>query len=85
MTILVVFVYIRISKKKQKPSILVSYSIKAIGVFGMLVNSIGTIPCFTMMFLTLMCQQDNPAHTSIHKCYTGIYFLHLVVGMLFTF
>jgi len=77
------FIYItcKINRSRKKTSTILTYSIKIFSFFALLMNTILTIPFFSIFLSALICFDDDKIHGNT-SCYSGIYFLHFVFGLV---
>ena len=68
-------------RNKKKQSAIISYFIKISSIYALLLVTIATIPFYEIFFVTLCCRDGDHVHGSI-VCYSGIYWVHLAIGIL---
>ncbi|EAR98621.2 PAS domain S-box protein (macronuclear) [Tetrahymena thermophila SB210] len=82
--ILMIIATNKIVTNQKKNSTFLSYGIKILATYGLLVTTIIPLPFFNSFLATLICSVDSP-YTQNMNCYSGLYFLHLtiaIIGML---
>ena len=80
MLILMIISTYKIVRNQRKSSTFLTYSIKLFSTFGLLLNTIIIIPFFNIIIATLYCKSDSQITINL-DCYSGIYFVHLVIGI----
>lgn len=71
----------RATKLKKKGSTFLTYTLKVLGLYMVVNNTILGIPFLNVFYSALYCQDDDKIHDSI-TCYSGIYWLHLAIGVI---
>ena len=66
---------------KKKTSTFVTYSVKFLSLYAVLLQTILTIPFAEVFFAAFYCQNDDNIHGGT-TCYSGIYFLYLAIGII---
>jgi len=80
MLILTVITAYKTIKSQRKSSTFLTYGIKLLSTYGLLLNTITTIPFFNIFISTLYCKDGDLIHQNI-LCYDGMYFLHMVIAI----
>lgn len=81
MLLLAVVTAIYLAKSKRKTSTVLTYSLKVLSVYGLLINHVLALPAFQLFINAMICNDDDNLHGGI-QCYQGIYFFHLVMGII---
>lgn len=87
MLILAVITGLYLAQSKRKTSTVLTYSLKTLSVYGLLVNQVLALPSFHIFIVGMICNKDDGMHGDL-KCYEGLYFFHLavaIVGFLISF
>lgn len=71
----------KLTRSKKKTSTIVTYSLKALSGYSLLMTTFFALPIFNVYFGTIICYDDDFIHGNL-ECYSGIYFLHLVIGII---
>jgi hypothetical protein len=79
--LLVAGVIYKISTSKKTTSTFLTYSIKILSLFALLLTSIATLPFYNIFISFIYCNSNNPASAAF-TCYSGIYFLHLIIAVV---
>ena len=72
---------IKLQYSSKKSSTILTYSLRIISVYALLINTILTIPFFNSFFAVIYCSRNSPIHKNL-DCYNGLYFLHLSMAIL---
>ena len=70
-----------LSKSKKKSSTMVTYSLKILSSYMLLMSTVFALPVFNIYLSSLICFDEDFIHGDV-KCYEGIYFLHLVIAII---
>jgi PAS domain S-box-containing protein len=81
MLLLAVVTAIYLAKSKRKTSTVLTYSLKVLSVYGLLINHVLALPAFQLFINAMICNDADDLHGGI-QCYQGIYFFHLVMGII---
>jgi len=81
MLLLAIVTAIYLAKSKRKTSTVLTYSLKVLSVYGLLINHVLALPAFQLFINAMICNDDDNLHGGI-QCYEGIYFFHLVMGII---
>ncbi|KAL4450352.1 hypothetical protein ABPG74_009058 [Tetrahymena malaccensis] len=79
--ILMIIATNKIVTNQKKNSTFLSYGVKFLATYGLLVTTIIPLPFFNSYLATLMCSVDSP-YTANLTCYSGLYFLHLTIAVI---
>ncbi|KAL4478284.1 hypothetical protein ABPG72_016596 [Tetrahymena utriculariae] len=79
--ILMVIATNKIVTNQKKNSTFLSYGVKFLATYGLLVTTIIPLPFFNSYLATLICSVDSP-YTQNQSCYSGLYFFHLTIAVL---
>jgi len=71
----------QLARSKKKSSTITTYSLKVLSSYMLLLSTVFALPIFNVYLASLMCFDEDSIHTGL-TCYQGIYFLHLVVGII---
>lgn len=71
----------KISLSSRKSSTFLTYGIKLLSSYGLLLNTIITIPFFNIFIAAIYCQDESQISKNL-GCYSGIYFLHLAIALV---
>jgi branched-subunit amino acid permease len=58
-----------------------TYGIKILSTFGLLLNTAISLPFFNILIVAIYCNEKSPISENL-TCYSGIYFVYLVLGVL---
>jgi len=81
MLLLAIVTAIYLAKSKRKTSTVLTYSLKVLSVYGLLINHVLALPAFQLFINAMICNDEDSMHGGL-KCYEGIYFFHLVMGII---
>eukprot|EP01016_Furgasonia_blochmanni_P007672 TRINITY_DN13074_c0_g1_i1.p1 TRINITY_DN13074_c0_g1~~TRINITY_DN13074_c0_g1_i1.p1 ORF type:complete len:387 (-),score=108.36 TRINITY_DN13074_c0_g1_i1:34-1131(-) len=68
-----------INKSKKKSSTVLTYSIKLLSLYTLLICTVATIPLFDIFLTTIYCKTNFVVDVS--QCYSGIYYLHFIIAI----
>jgi len=78
-----IFIFRSISSPEKKASTILTYALKAVSFFAILITTVLTIPFINIFIATFYCSQDDPIHGDM-DCYSGLYLLHFVMAIIGT-
>lgn len=81
MLILFILAGYKIINNQKKNSTFLTYSVKILSTFAILLNTILTIPFFNIIIVSIYCKSGSPINKNV-TCYSGIQFLHLTIGII---
>ena len=81
MLILVIIITYNLAQSKKKTSTSLTYILKIFSLYGLLLNTVLTIPFFNIFIATIYCDNNSPFSQGL-GCYTGIYFLHIAIALV---
>jgi len=81
MLLLGIVTTIYLARSKRKTSTVLTYSLKVLSVYGLLINHVLALPAFQLFITAIICNQEDNLHGDL-ECYQGIYFLHLTLGII---
>ena len=81
MFLIAVYIIYFIVRNKKKASTFLTYALKILSLYGLLLNTILTIPFFQIFIATLYCNTNDDIHANM-VCYSELYFLHLTIAIL---
>lgn len=67
----------------KRNSTLLTYSVKIVSLFGMLITTVFVIPFFNIFVATFYCNDDDNVHGEM-ECYSGIYIVHFAMAVIGT-
>lgn len=78
--IMIITISCKMSAAQKNKSTFLTYGIKILSGYGLLLNTIATIPFYNIYLATIYCKQDSPV-TKEFTCNQGVYILHLLVSI----
>ncbi|CAD8089671.1 unnamed protein product [Paramecium primaurelia] len=81
MLLLLVIITFKLTSNKRKPSTFLTYCLKIFSLYGLLLNTILTIPIFNSFIATIFCNSDAPFSDGL-ECYAGLHFLHISLAII---
>lgn len=82
--VLIYYVIRSISNPNRKNSTILTYSIKAVSLFAVLMNTVLALPFFEVFVAAFYCNKDDYVHGDF-ECYQGIYLVHFVLAIFGAF
>jgi len=79
--IFIIIILLRLERSKKRGSTLVFYLVRFVGLYAILLKTIGPIPLFQIFFSAVICR-ENDVFTNTSNCYQGISFVNAIVGVL---
>ena len=79
--LLMIGVMFMISREKKSTSTLLTYAIKILSLFAIILTTIGTVPFLNAFVAILYCVSSASASVNF-QCYQGIYFLHVALSVI---
>ena len=79
--LLFIFIVFKNQQSKKKVSAVFAYSVKILSFFALLINTILAFPLMSVFLSAIFCFENDNIHGNL-TCYDGIYFLHLIIGVL---
>ena len=81
---LIYYVIRAISNPNRKNSTILTYSIKAVSLFAVLMNTVLALPFFEVFVSTFYCNAEDEVHGDF-ECYKGTYIIHFVLAIFGAF
>lgn len=81
MLLLAIVTTIYLARSKRKTSTVLTYSLKVLSVYGLLINHVLALPAFQLFINAIICNEEDNLHGDL-ECYQGLYFLHLTLGII---
>jgi len=79
--IFIIIILLRLERSKKRGSTLVFYLVRFVGLYAILLKTVGPIPLFQIFFSAVICH-ENDIFTNTSNCYQGISFINAIVGVL---
>ena len=70
-----------LAQSKRKTSTVLTYSLKTLSVYGLVINSLLIMPTFQMFVSIIICNSSDTIKRG-NACYSGFYFFHFAVGII---
>lgn len=81
MLLLLIIITYKIVTSRRKSSTFLTYILKVFSLYGLLMNTIITVPFFNIFIATLYCNESAPFSQGL-DCYQGIDFLHIAISII---
>lgn len=81
MLLLIVLITYNIVQTKRKSSTFLTYILKIFSLYGLLLNTVVTIPFMNIFIATIYCNNNAPFSQGL-GCYVGIDFLHIAIAVI---
>ena len=70
----------KLMNNEKKSSTFLSYGIKILSSFGLIVNTIIAFPIFNIFICVIICNNEQSIYKDL-ECYSGIYFIYLITAI----
>ncbi|EGR31396.1 PAS domain S-box family protein [Ichthyophthirius multifiliis] len=71
----------KLNNQQNKSQILITYMVKILSIFGLLINTIIALPMFNAFIVFIICKSDLDIHKE-DGCYSGIFFVHFAFSII---